>query len=123
MMIGCLCKADCSARDGVSGLSLISQLCHCQPVVLVRLVGNPRRERHAEMVTESVSVALVERAQVAKSSRKIVHPANAYAALAKQFVKLLVPFRREPVGAFLIGFSEKICARSTTAWRDMAKVS
>ena len=92
----------CSFALGSAGcLGLGAQFGHGQPVVLVRLIGDPRRQRHAQIAAQCLGVALVERAHVAQPLDGVPVAANADAALAEQVVELLIALGRKPVGSIV----------------------
>jgi hypothetical protein len=110
-------------RMCIGRLGLGAQFGHDQPIVLVRLVSNPRRQRHTKITGQRFGIALIKRTQIAKPLVGVTVAADAYAALAEQIVKLFITLKWEPVWSIFTGGSENICARSTIAWRAMAKVN
>src|ERR1700691_3491885 len=85
------------ARCRVGSLCLRAQFGHGKPVVLVWCVGDPWWQRHAKMIAQHLRIALVERTHFAQPLKRMAVAANAYAALAKRFVKLLIARGRKPV--------------------------
>ena len=76
-----------------------------------------------KIAAQRLGIALVERAHLAQPLDGMIVAADTDAALAEQVVKLLIALGRKPVRSIIDRVREKICARSTMAWRAMAKVN
>src|SRR5208337_4850774 len=93
----------CLVRRRVSRLGLGAQFGHGKPIVLVRLVGDPRWQRHAKIAAQRLGVTLVKHTHVAKPLDGVTVAANTYTALAEQVIKPLVALGGEPVGSIAYG--------------------
>ena len=63
-------------------LGLPADLGDGEPVVFVRLFGDPRRQRHAQVVAQRGCIALIKRTQVAQAVVRLAIAADADTALA-----------------------------------------
>ena len=75
---------------GVFSFGLSALLCHGLPIVLVGLIGDPGRKRHAEIITEGLCVTLIERAQITQPFVGVPVAADTHTAFAKHVVQTLV---------------------------------
>ena len=89
-------------RLGVCGFGLVAHSCDGEPIVFVRLFGDPGRKWHTQMLAERGSIALIQRAKITKSLVGVVVATYAYTALAEQLIKLLVAFPRQSVRDVLL---------------------
>src|ERR1035437_10043580 len=69
----------------------------------MRLICNPRRKRHIEVVAERLGVALVKTAHLAKPLNGMTITANTYSALTEQSIELLITLGGKAVGAIADG--------------------
>ncbi len=86
-----------AGEDGVRRLGFGAQLGDRHPVVLVGTVGDPRRQRRAQVVAERFSIRLIKRPHLPKTRLRLIVAAHADAALAKHLVEPVVALRGKPV--------------------------
>src|SRR5262249_12927430 len=78
----------------VSCFGLMPHLWNREPVVLMRLVGHPRWQGHAQVIAECRGVAFIERTEIPQPLVRLPIAAYAHPALAKKLIELFVTLRR-----------------------------
>jgi len=68
---------------GIGGFCLVPNFGHSEPIVFVWLIGDPRREGHAEVIAESRCVSFVESPQIAQTFVRLAIAANTDTALTQ----------------------------------------
>ena len=72
-----------------------------QPVILVRMVRDPRWQRHGKMPAQRQGIPLIKSAHIAKPFVGEIIAADAYSALAEQTVEPFIALAGEAVGSIV----------------------
>ena len=88
-----------AGSGGVVHLSLLAETGDSEPVVLMRLIGEPRRQRHGEVGTEGLNVSLVKTAHLNQPLAKGVVAADVDAAFKQRVAEPLTALGRKAIGS------------------------
>ncbi len=86
------------ARDALADSVRARSLDTGKPVVFMRLIRDPGRKRHVEIVAEGLGVALVKAAHLAQPLDGMTVTAHADSALAEQVMELVMAIGRQAIG-------------------------